>query len=90
VIDNPNEKDLYQIYNIGNNAPVQLMDFIKALENSLGKEAEKEYLPMQPGDVKSTYADVSGLIDDFDYKPDTSIQDGVDSFAKWYRTFYHI
>jgi UDP-glucuronate 4-epimerase len=90
VIDNPNEKDLYQIYNIGNNAPVQLMDFIKALENSLEKEAEKEYLPMQPGDVKSTYADVSGLIDDFDYKPDTSIQDGVDSFAKWYRTFYHI
>ncbi|MCW8820720.1 MAG: NAD-dependent epimerase [Sulfurovum sp.] len=90
VIDNPNKKDLYQIYNIGNNAPVALMDFIQALENSLGKEAKKEYLPMQPGDVKSTYADVSGLIDDFDYKPDTSIQDGVDSFAKWYRAFYHI
>jgi UDP-glucuronate 4-epimerase len=90
VIDNPNEKDLYQIYNIGNNAPVQLMDFIKALESSLGKEAEKEYLPMQPGDVKSTYADVSGLIDNFGYKPDTSIQNGVDSFAKWYRAFYHI
>ncbi len=90
VIDNPNEKDLYQIYNIGNNAPVQLMDFIKALENSLGKEAKKEYLPMQPGDVKSTYADVSGLIDNFDYKPDTSIQDGVDKFAQWYRAFYYI
>ena len=90
VIDNPNEKDLYQIYNIGNNAPVQLMDFIKALENSLGKEAKKEYLPMQPGDVKSTYADVSGLMNDFDYKPDTSIQEGVDKFAQWYRTFYHL
>ncbi len=90
VIDNPNEKDLYQIYNIGNNAPVQLMDFIKALENSLGKEAKKKYLPMQPGDVKSTYADVSGLIDNFDYKPDTSIQEGVDKFAQWYRAFYHL
>ncbi|EIF50993.1 NAD-dependent epimerase [Sulfurovum sp. AR] len=90
VIDHPNEKDLYQIYNIGNNAPVQLMDFIKALENSLGKEAKKEYLPMQPGDVKSTYADVSGLMNDFGYKPDTSIQEGVDKFAQWYRAFYHI
>ena len=90
VIDTPNEKDLYQIYNIGNNAPVQLMDFIKALENSLGKEAKKEYLPMQPGDVKSTYADVSGLIDNFGYKPDTSIQKGVDKFAQWYRAFYHL
>ncbi len=88
VIDNPNEKELYQIYNIGNNAPVQLMDFIKALEHSLGTEAMKEYLPMQPGDVKSTYADVSGLIDNFNYKPDTSIQDGVDQFAKWYQEFY--
>ncbi len=88
VIDNPNEKDLYQIYNIGNNAPVQLMDFIKALENALNKEAKKEYLPMQPGDVKSTYADVSGLIDNFNYKPDTSIQDGVDRFANWYQEFY--
>ncbi len=88
VIDNPNRKDLYQIYNIGNNAPVQLMDFIKALENSLGKEAKKEYLPMQPGDVKSTYADVSGLINDFDYKPNTSIQNGVDRFVEWYTTFY--
>ena len=90
VIDNPNEKDLYQIYNIGNNAPVQLMDFIKALENALGKEAKKEYLPMQPGDVKSTYADVSGLMNDFDYKPDTSIHEGVNKFAQWYRAFYHI
>lgn len=88
VIDNPNTEELYQIYNIGNNAPVQLMDFIKALENSLGKEAIKEYLPMQPGDVKSTYADVSGLIDTFGYKPDTSIQEGVDQFSKWYQEFY--
>jgi len=90
VIDNPNKKDLYKIYNIGNNAPVQLMDFIKALENALEKEAKKEYLPMQPGDVKSTYADVSDLMNDFNYKPNTSIQEGVDKFAQWYRAFYHI
>lgn len=89
VIDNPNKKDLYQIYNIGNNAPVSLMDFITALENAFGKEAKKEYLPMQPGDVKSTYADVSGLIEDFGYKPHTSIQDGVDRFAQWYKKFYN-
>lgn len=88
VIDNPNRKDLYQIYNIGNNAPVQLMDFIKALENSLGKEVKKEYLPIKQGNVKSTYADISGLINDFDYKPDTSIQHGVDGFVEWYREFY--
>ncbi|RRS32461.1 MAG: capsule biosynthesis protein CapI [Epsilonproteobacteria bacterium (ex Lamellibrachia satsuma)] len=88
VIDNPNKEELYQIYNIGNNAPVQLMDFIQALERSLGKEAKKEYLPMQPGDVKSTYADVSGLIDNFGYKPNTSIQEGVDQFSKWYKAFY--
>ncbi len=88
VIDNPNTEVLYQVYNIGNNAPVQLMDFIQALEQSLGKKAMKEFLPIQPGDVKSTYADVSGLINDFDYKPDTSIQHGVDQFAKWYQEFY--
>ncbi len=67
-----------------------LMDIIKALENSLEKEAKKEHLPMQPGDFKSTYADVSGLIDNFDYKPNTSIQEGVDKFAQWYKAFYHI
>ncbi len=88
VIDNPNEKELYQIYNIGNNAHVQIIEFIKAIEHYLGKESMKEYLPMQPGDVKSTYADVSGLIENFNYKPDTSIQDGVDQFAKWYQEFY--
>ncbi len=78
----------YRIYNIGNNEPVRLMDFIQALETKLGKEAQKNFMEMQPGDVQSTYADVSDLIADMDYKPDTSIQEGVGQFVDWYREFY--
>jgi UDP-glucuronate 4-epimerase len=80
---------LYKIYNIGNNAPLSLMDFIETLENSLGKKAEKNFIPMQDGDVVSTYADVSGLIKDFDYKPDTKLSDGIYKFVKWYKDFYN-
>ncbi|MFA5462137.1 MAG: NAD-dependent epimerase [Sulfurimonas sp.] len=78
----------YKIYNIGNNSPVQLLDFIKTLENTIGKEAQKNFLPMQDGDVVSTYADVSDLINDFDYKPDTSLEIGIERFVKWYKGFY--
>ncbi len=78
----------YRIYNIGNNEPVRLMDFIQALETKLGKEAQKNFMEMQPGDVQSTYADVSDLIADMGYKPDTSIQEGVSRFVDWYREFY--
>jgi len=80
----------YKLYNIGNNKPVRLMDFIQTLEKKLGKEARKEMLPMQPGDVQSTYADVSDLIEDMGYKPDTSIDEGVEKFVAWYRDFYRI
>lgn len=80
----------YKIYNIGNNAPVKLMDFIGAIENAVGKKAELQLLPMQPGDVPDTYADVTDLIKDVDYKPDTSIQDGVSRFVNWYRGFYNV
>lgn len=80
----------YKIYNIGNNAPVKLMDFIGAIENAVGKKAELQLLPMQPGDVPDTYADVTDLIKDVDYKPDTSIQDGVSRFVNWYRDFYNV
>jgi UDP-glucuronate 4-epimerase len=79
----------FRIYNIGNNAPVSLMEFIETIEKALGKEATKNFLPMQDGDVESTYADVSGLINDFGYKPDTSLADGIDEFVKWYREFYN-
>jgi UDP-glucuronate 4-epimerase len=78
----------YRIYNIGNNSPIQLLDFIKTLEKSLGIEAKKNFMDMQAGDVVSTYADVSGLINDFGYKPDTSLDVGVERFVKWYREFY--
>lgn len=80
----------YQIYNIGNNQPVQLLDFIKAIENKLGRTAEKKFLPMQAGDVAATYADVSDLIRDFNYKPQTEIQDGIDKFVDWYIDFFQL
>lgn len=87
----PNEAgDAYKIYNIGNNQPVKLMDFIETLEEALGKKAEKEFLPMQPGDVYQTFADVTELMRDFDFKPSTTIQDGLRSFAEWYKEYYRL
>ncbi|MBT5935567.1 NAD-dependent epimerase [Sulfurimonas sp.] len=79
----------YKIYNIGNNKSVKLLDFIKTIELHLGKQAQKEMLPMQDGDVKSTFADVSGLVNDFNYKPSTDINEGVEKFIKWYKEFYN-
>ncbi|MCT7468663.1 NAD-dependent epimerase [Aliarcobacter cryaerophilus] len=78
----------YRIYNIGNNSPVQLLDFIKILEKAIGKVATKNFMDMQDGDVVSTYADVSDLINDFGYKPDTSLEVGIERFVKWYKKFY--
>lgn len=80
----------YKIYNIGNSAPVQLMDFIRAIEKELGIEAEKELLPMQAGDVAATWADVSDLVEDLDYQPQTGVEDGIRAFLNWYRTYYKI
>lgn len=74
----------YKIYNIGNNKPVKLMDFIHMLEKYLGKEAVKEYYPMQPGDVYQTYADISEMKRDFDFKPETSVESGLEKFAAWF------
>jgi len=78
----------YRLYNIGNNSPLSLMEFIETIEDALGKKVEKNYLPMQDGDVVSTYADVSGLIDDFGYKPKTKLKEGIGAFVSWYREFY--
>lgn len=78
----------YKIYNIGNNKPVKLMDFITTLEKCLGREAVKEYYPMQPGDVYQTYADVSELMRDFDFRPDTSIEEGLYRFVSWFQEYY--
>lgn len=88
TIDHQPSTTPYKVYNIGNNAPVSLMEFIETIENAIGKKAEKNFLPMQDGDVVSTYADVSGLMNDFGYKPDTSLSDGIEQFVKWYRNFY--
>lgn len=78
----------YKLYNIGNNKPVKLMDFVAALERSLGVEAKKEFLPMQPGDVYQTYADVDELARDFGFRPDTPIEEGLSKFVTWYREYY--
>ena len=78
----------YKIYNIGNNKPEKLMDYISVLEKCLGKEARKEYLPMQPGDVYETYADVSELMKDYGFKPSTTIEEGLSRFAEWFLSYY--
>ena len=80
----------YKIYNIGNNNPVELMNYIEALETHLGKIAKKELLPLQPGDVPDTYADIDDLVEQFDYKPNTSINHGVKNFANWYKEYKNI
>ncbi len=80
----------YRLYNIGNNSPVKLMEFIEAIEKALGKVAIKEMKPIQPGDVVKTWADVDALVEDYDYRPGTPIQDGVDAFIGWFRKYYGI
>lgn len=80
----------YKIYNIGNNKPEKLMDYISVLERCLGKEAKKEFLPMQPGDVYETYADVTDLMRDFDFKPSTTIEEGLSRFAEWFLDYYKV
>ncbi len=105
VIDNPpkgnsewsgknpdpgSSKAPYKIYNIGNNNPVKLMDFIEAIENAIGKKAVKNMMPIQPGDVPATYANVDDLVRDLGYKPDTPIEKGIENFVKWYREFFNV
>jgi len=103
VIDNPAKKDEnwngktgevstssapYKVYNIGNNNPVKLMDFITAIENRLDKTIDKNMMPIQAGDVPATFADVKDLVEDLGYKPETPIQDGVNQFVDWYLEFF--
>jgi len=80
----------YRLYNIGNNAPVELMHYIHVLEDCLGKKAEMNMLPLQNGDVPATYANVDDLIRDVDFKPETSVEDGIANFVKWYCDFYKV
>ena len=94
IIPNPPQKTetgaKYKVYNIGNNKPEKLMDYISTLEKCLGMEAKKEFLPMQPGDVYQTYADVTELMNDFDFKPSTTIEEGLGKFAEWFREYYNL
>lgn len=90
--DNPDSGTSYapwRVYNIGNNNPVELKTYIGALESAMGKEAEKELLPLQPGDVPDTYADVEDLVRDFDYKPEMSVQEGIANFTEWFNEYYN-
>lgn len=80
----------YKIYNIGNNEPVELGDFISEIEKCLGKEAQKNMMPIQPGDVPATYANVDALMNDVGFKPATSIQTGIRNFINWYREYYKV
>jgi UDP-glucuronate 4-epimerase len=89
--DNPDpstSKAPWRVYNIGNNSPINLMDYIGALEIALGKKAKKEFLPMQPGDVPDTWANVDDLVEQFNYRPKTTVDDGVAKFAVWFKDFY--
>lgn len=103
VIDNPaagnrswsgkdpdpgSSKAPYKIYNIGNSNPVKLLDFIRAIENAIGKKAELNLMPIQPGDVPATWADVEDLVENLDYHPDTPIEKGVEAFVNWYRSYF--
>jgi len=78
----------YEIFNLGNNTPVELMDFIEMLEDALGMEAEKEMKPMQPGDMKVTYADISGSKEKLGFEPETDLEEGIGKFVDWYKDYY--
>jgi UDP-glucuronate 4-epimerase len=88
--DPSTSKAPYKVYNIGNNSPVTLMAFIEAIEKELGKKAVKDLLPLQPGDVPSTYADVTDLVEDLQYKPETTVEEGIKKFIDWYKKAYLI
>ena len=79
----------WRVYNIGNNKPVELLDVVRLLEEAIGKKAKRELLPMQPGDVPATYADVDDLMRDVGFRPATSITDGIARFIEWYRAYHH-
>jgi len=88
--DSATSKAPFRVYNIGNQTPVELLDYIETIEKHLGKTAEKELLPLQPGDVVDTYADVADLVADVGYKPNTSIDEGIKKFIAWYKDYYKV
>lgn len=90
VTDRSASKELYKLYNIGNNNAVKLTDFIEAIEANLNTTAEKNMMPMQPGDVSRTWADVDALMKDYDYRPNTTVPNGVKHFVDWFKMYYNL
>lgn len=88
LLQQQTEYKQYELYNIGNGKPVKLLEFIKAIEKETGKTVQKQFLPMQPGDVEKTWAETSALVKDFNYKPNTPIQLGINRFVNWYKDYY--
>jgi UDP-glucuronate 4-epimerase len=86
--DPASSKAPWRVYNIGSNNPIELGHFIETLENALGKKAEKILLPLQPGDVPDTYADVQSLVEDIGYQPKTTLEEGIARFVEWYHAYY--
>jgi UDP-glucuronate 4-epimerase len=87
--DSATSRAPWRVYNIGNNQPVELMDYIATLEKALGRKADMDMLPLQPGDVPDTYADVTDLVEQFHYKPATQVEQGVANFVAWYREYFN-
>jgi UDP-glucuronate 4-epimerase len=90
TIKRATQKEMYKLYNIGNSSPVALNEFIAAIETALDTKAIKEFMPMQAGDVASTWADVSGLKNDYQYQPNTPVKKGIENFINWYKKYYKI
>ena len=88
--DSATSRAPWRVYNIGNNSPVDLLDYIEAIEEALGINAKKEFLPLQPGDVLDTYADVDDLVKEFDYKPSMGVKQGILKFIKWYKEYNNV
>lgn len=88
LLETSDKNSLYKLYNIGNSQPVQLLEYIEAIETAMGKKAIKQMMPMQPGDVKQTYANVGRLKEDFNYQPKTEVSKGIAAFVDWYKGFY--
>jgi UDP-glucuronate 4-epimerase len=86
----PPEETPFRIYNIGHGSPVKLLDFVSAIERSLGRPAIRQLLPMQPGDVRATWADTDGLLKDYGYVPTTTVLEGIERFIQWYRSYYRV
>jgi UDP-glucuronate 4-epimerase len=80
----------WRIFNIGNNKPIKLLDYINALEEALGKKAKKNYMPMQLGDVSNTCADIDDLFNNFNFKPSTKVNEGIVNFVNWYKSYYKL